>query len=108
MLERELVLTGPKQIGYISYQEKEPRGNEVLVRTTVSGIKHGTDINLYRAANPFAQEIFDPVLRLFRPPQDGEQVAPWYPHRLGSWDAGVVQAVGADVRGLQPGDALPG
>jgi threonine dehydrogenase-like Zn-dependent dehydrogenase len=108
MLERELVLTGPKQIGYISYQEKEPRGNEVLVRTTVSGIKQGTEINLYRGANPFAKEIFDPVLRLFRPPQDGEQVAPWYPHRLGSWAVGVVEAVGPDVQRFKPGDVVHG
>jgi threonine dehydrogenase-like Zn-dependent dehydrogenase len=80
----------------------------VLVETTLSGIKHGTEINLYRGTNPFADQLWDPVLRVFRAPEEDESVAPFFPHTLGSWAAGVVKQVGPDVRGLKPGDRVHG
>jgi hypothetical protein len=63
----ELLVTAPREIGYGEYTDAELKGNQVLVETTVSGIKHGTEINLYRGTNPFADQLFDPVLRVFRP-----------------------------------------
>src|SRR6185369_16169888 len=104
----ELIVRTPKEIGFVEYQDSEPGVSEVLVQTTVSGIKHGTEINMYRGTLPFASELWDPELRLFRSPGDGESVTPFYPHTLGSWAAGVVLKVGPEVRNLKPGDMVHG
>src|SRR5437667_6555996 len=104
----ELVVQSPKQIGFVEYSDLDPAGNQVLVDTLVSGIKHGTELNIYRGTLPFADELFDPVLRLFRPPRVGEHIAPYYPHTLGSWAAGRVRKVGPTVQHLKPGDLVHG
>lgn len=104
----ELVVESPKKIGFTEYTDREPVGSEVLVRTTVSGIKHGTELNMYRGTLPFAEELWDSDLRLFRQPGEGEQVAPFFPHTLGSWAAGVVEKVGPDVKRFRPGDQVHG
>src|SRR5215510_1593764 len=104
----ELIVRTPKEIGFVEYQDREPAMSEVLVQTTVSGIKHGTEINMYRGTLPFASELWDAELRLFRAPEDGESVVPFYPHTLGSWAAGEVLKVGPDVRNLKPGDLVHG
>ena len=104
----ELVVESPRQIGFAEYEDRDPIGNEVLVQTSVSGIKHGTELNLYRGTTPFADELWDPDLRLFRPPREDEQVPSFFPHTLGSWAAGVVVKVGPDVQGLKPGDRVHG
>ena len=81
----ELVVESPKKVALVAYEDRALVDNEVLIRTTVSGIKHGTEINLYRGIVPFADQLWDPALRLFRPPRDDEEPAPFFPHRLGSW-----------------------
>ncbi len=104
----ELIVESPRKISYLEYADREPVGREVLVRTTVSGIKHGTELNMYRGTLPFAEELWDPDLRLFRQPGPGEQVAPFFPHTLGSWAAGVVEKVGPEVKRFRPGDLVHG
>jgi len=104
----ELIVTEPRHIGYAEYADREPVGSEVLIETRVSGLKHGTELNMYRGTLPFAEELWDPQLRLFRPPGDDERLMPFYPHTLGSWAAGVVRAVGPDVRRWQAGDLVHG
>jgi threonine dehydrogenase-like Zn-dependent dehydrogenase len=107
-MPQELVVISPKTIGFSSYEDRQPAGDEVLIQTQVSGIKHGTELNMYRGTLPFASELWDPALRLFRPPGEGESVAPFYPHTLGSWAAGVVLQVGPEVRTFQKGDLVHG
>lgn len=107
-MPQELVVLSPRTIGFSHYDDRQPDGDEVLIKTTVSGIKHGTEINMYRGTLPFASELWDPVLRLFRSPGEGEAVAPFYPHTLGSWAAGVVIEVGPGVRTFKPGDIVHG
>lgn len=104
----ELIVESPKKVTFVAYQDREPAGNEVLIETTVSGIKHGTEINVYRGIVPFANQVWDPVLRLFRPPGEGEKVEPFFPHKMGSWAAGVVIRVGPEVRKFRPGDRVHG
>jgi threonine dehydrogenase-like Zn-dependent dehydrogenase len=104
----ELTIAAPWRIGYAAYADRQPAGSEVLVRTRVSGIKHGTELNMYRGTLPFADELFDLEARMFRPPHEGEHIAPFYPHTVGSWAAGVVVAVGPDVRRFRPGDRVHG
>jgi threonine dehydrogenase-like Zn-dependent dehydrogenase len=107
-MPRELIVESPRVIGYADYTDREPVGSQVRVRTQVSGIKHGTELNMYRGTLPFAAEKWDPDLRLFRPLHEDEVVAPFYPHTLGSWAAGVVEAVGPDVKRMRPGDCVHG
>ena len=107
-MPQELVVISPKTIGFSSYEDRQPAGDEVLIQTQVSGIKHGTELNMYRGTLPFASELWDPALRLFRSPGEGESVAPFYPHTLGSWAAGVVLKVGPEVRTFQKGDLVHG
>src|SRR3970040_292893 len=100
----ELTVEAPRRIGYTAYADRAPGGSEVRVHTRISGIKHGTELNMYRGTLPFADEVFDRDLRLCRPARDDERVAPFYPHTLGSWAAGVVEAIGPGVRCFAPGD----
>jgi threonine dehydrogenase-like Zn-dependent dehydrogenase len=104
----ELIVETPKDIAFTEYQDRAPQGGEVLVRTLVSGIKHGTELNMYRGTLPFATELWDPELRLFRSPEGGESIAPFFPHTLGSWSAGIVEQVGPEVRQFRPGDQVHG
>ena len=104
----ELIAQSPRNIGYAEYNDRDLAADEVLVQTLVSGIKHGTELNTYRGTLPFASELWDPVLRLFRPPRDDEHVSPYYPHTMGSWAAGVVRAVGPTVRAFKPGSFVHG
>jgi len=107
-MPKEIIVESPKKLVFRDYEEKDPAGDEVLVQTLVSGIKSGTELNLYRGANPFVDEVWDQELRLFRPPREGENLVPFFPHTLGSWAAGVVRKVGSDVRRFKPGDLVHG
>ena len=62
----ELIAQSPRNIGYAEYSDHDPVADQVLVQTLVSGIKHGTELNTYRGTLPFASELWDPRLRLFR------------------------------------------
>ena len=76
------------------------------MQTLVSGIKHGTELNMYRGTLPFASSS-GTRLAPFPPPEPDEQIAPFYPHTLGS-GAGVVTAVGPEVKRFKPGDLVHG
>jgi threonine dehydrogenase-like Zn-dependent dehydrogenase len=104
----EIIVESPKKIAFREYEDREPVGEEVLVQTLVSGIKSGTELNLYSGANPFVNEVWDQELRLFRPVREDEELAPFFPHTLGSWAAGVVSRVGAGVSRYKPGDLVHG
>ncbi|MHB0858686.1 MAG: zinc-dependent alcohol dehydrogenase [Anaerolineae bacterium] len=107
-MPRELMVTSPKIIAYFPYEDPEPAGSQVLVRTTVSGIKHGTELNHYRGQVPFENQTWDPTLRLFRPLREHERNAPFFPHSLGSWAAGVVERIGPDITRFRVGDRVHG
>jgi threonine dehydrogenase-like Zn-dependent dehydrogenase len=104
----EIIVESPKKIGFREYEDRDPIGEEVLVQTLVSGIKSGTELNLYRGANPFVKEVWDPELRLFRPAHEDEELTPFFPHTLGSWASGMVCKVGAGVSRYKPGDLVHG
>ena len=104
----ELMIDSPRVIGFAEYAEAEPTGSEVLIETTVSGLKHGTEMNMYRGTQPFAEEVWDSQMRIFRAPRDDERTGSFYPHTTGSWAAGVVRAVGPQATRFKPGDRVHG
>jgi len=101
---QEFVVTAPRQIEFRDYNEPPLKPNEVRVRAIVSGIKHGTEMNLYRGQSPFASKTFDRDYRLFLP-QEGQSL---YPTNLGSWLAGEVVEVGSAVTRFKAGDNVHG
>ena len=76
---------------------------EIRVRSLVSGISHGTELNLYRGTSAFADRVFDRDLRAFVSP---DPPRPAYPATLGYELVGTVDEIGAEVRELQPGDLV--
>jgi threonine dehydrogenase-like Zn-dependent dehydrogenase len=76
---------------------------EIRVRALVSGISHGTELNLFRGTSAFADRVFDRDLRAFVRP---DPPRPAYPATLGYELVGTVGEIGAEVRELQPGDLV--
>jgi threonine dehydrogenase-like Zn-dependent dehydrogenase len=101
---REFVLTAPYQIEFREYSEPPLQPDEVRVRAIVSGIKHGTEMTLYRGRTPFIEQAFDLNTRMFVPRSDGS----FFPHNLGSWLTGEVIEVGSAVTRFKAGDKVHG
>ncbi len=101
---QEFVVTAPYQIEFRDYTEPPLKPNEVRVRAIVSGIKHGTEMNIYRGKTPFATRAFDAEYRMFVP-QEGFNL---FPTNLGSWLVGEVVEVGSAVTRFKVGDRVHG
>ena len=101
-MPRELLLTGPRAVRLVAYDEAPLEPRQVRARGVVSGVSHGTELALYRGVSAFDRKRFDLALRLFvdEPEQDA------YPMRLGYEWIGVVQDAGDGVHGVQVGDRL--
>lgn len=96
-----LVLTGPRSLRFVDVDRRPLEAGEVRLRTLVSGISHGTELNSYRGTAPFATQAFDPDLRVFVPSDGAEQTV-----RLGYDLVGEVIEVAPDVDGVAVGDLL--
>ena len=90
----ELLATGPKELKFKTYRERKLRVNQVRAQAILSGISHGTELNLYRGTAPFYNKIFDMKMRLFL---EGENFSS-YPIKLGYERVGKVIDVGEEVR----------
>lgn len=101
---KEFVVTAPLTIKFREYADPPLKANEVRVSAVVSGIKHGTELNIYRGKTPFLTRAFDPVYRMFLP-RDGHSL---YPANLGSWLVGEVTEVGGAVTRFKIGDKVHG
>jgi 2-desacetyl-2-hydroxyethyl bacteriochlorophyllide A dehydrogenase len=100
---RALLLEGPRTL---RLQDEDAPGlgpRQIRVRSLVSGISHGTELNLYRGTSAFADRVFDRDLRAFVRP---DPPRPAYPATLGYELVGTVDEIGAEVRELQPGDLV--
>jgi 2-desacetyl-2-hydroxyethyl bacteriochlorophyllide A dehydrogenase len=78
-----------------------PRG--IHVKALLSGISHGTELNLYRGTSAFADRVFDRDLRVFVSPDPPRST---YPATLGYELVGRVEQTGTAVDELQPGDLV--
>lgn len=101
---KEFIVTAPRQLEFRDYEEAPLKPDEVRVRSIVSGIKHGTEMALYRGKTPFKTKRFDSEYRMFMPEEDHSL----YPTNLGSWLSGEVIEVGRDVTRFKVGDRVHG
>jgi hypothetical protein len=56
----ELSLTGPRALTLTPYKEASLKPDQVRAEAILSGISHGTEMNLYRGTAPFRNKRFDP------------------------------------------------
>ena len=90
---RTIVITEPYKVAIEQAETPEPEPGQILVRTTLSGISAGTEMNLYRGTNP------DLVRRRW-----GERFV--YPFVPGYQALGVVEHRSPDVTGFEVGDRV--
>jgi threonine dehydrogenase-like Zn-dependent dehydrogenase len=100
---RVLVLEGPRTLRLRDDDATKVAARQVRVRALVSGISHGTELNLYRGTSAFADREFDRELRAFVKP---DPPRPTYPAMLGYSLVGVVEEVGDAVIEFEPGDLV--
>ena len=99
-MARALVLEGPRSLRLQDADSPDLGPRDVRVRTLLSGVSHGTELNLYRGTSAFADRAFDKDLRAFVRP---DPPRPAYPAPLGYELVGRVEEVGDEVDELAPG-----
>lgn len=99
-MPKELLITGPRTVTLLDYDEEPLRPNEVRAEAILSAISHGTEVSLYRGSSAFHGRAFDRELRVFKATEES------YPTRLGYEWVGRVSKVGPDVMGFAVGDAV--
>ncbi len=102
-MARALVLEGPRSLRLQDEDLPDLGPRDVRVRALVSGISHGTELNLYRGSSAFANRAFDRDLRAFVRP---EAQRPAYPAPLGYELVGRVEEVGPAVTEVEPGTVV--
>jgi 2-desacetyl-2-hydroxyethyl bacteriochlorophyllide A dehydrogenase len=100
---RALLLEGPRTLRLRDEDAPGLGRREIRVRSLLSGISHGTELNLYRGTSAFADRVFDRSLRAFVSP---DPPRPTYPAMLGYELVGTVAETGADVHEVKPGDLV--
>jgi 2-desacetyl-2-hydroxyethyl bacteriochlorophyllide A dehydrogenase len=100
---RALLLEGPRTLRLCDEEAPGLAPRAIRVRSLLSGISHGTELNLYRGSSAFADRIFDRSLRAFVAP---EPPRPTYPATLGYELVGTVAETGADVHELHVGNLV--
>jgi threonine dehydrogenase-like Zn-dependent dehydrogenase len=90
---RALTLVGPRQLEIREEPSATLGPGQARLRSLVSGISHGTELNLYRGTSPFRENEFDREQRLFRPRQDND----FRPHGIGYELVSEVVEVAPDV-----------
>jgi 2-desacetyl-2-hydroxyethyl bacteriochlorophyllide A dehydrogenase len=100
---RSAVIVGPRAVE-VREQEVDPPGpGQVLVRTLVSAISAGTEMNVYRGRAPQWRTRQDPVSGLFVPTDEPD----WsYPLAYGYAAVGRVEMLGSGVDRPQVGDLV--
>ena len=103
-MSRTLVIDGPRRLRLAEQPSRPLRPGEVRLRARMSGISHGTELNLYRGTSAFADKVFDRGLRAFVAPAAGSASA--YPVTLGYEMVGEVVEVGSDVTAVKVGELV--
>lgn len=100
---RQLIFPEPYRVDFAEVELPAPGPRQILARTLLSGISHGTEMVAYSGGGPFRDQMFTAERRFAPRPAD----QPFYPYRHAGYDAvGVVEAVGAEVRDVRVGDRV--
>ena len=99
---RALMLTAPRQLSFEALPTGPPGPGEIRLRSLLSGISHGTELNLYRGTSAFVDHKFDRELRAIVPVGETDP----YPAPLGYGLVGVVEEIGPGVEAFRPGDVV--
>jgi 2-desacetyl-2-hydroxyethyl bacteriochlorophyllide A dehydrogenase len=86
-MSRELLVTAPRTVAIVEREDPPLEVRQLRARALVSGISHGTELQLWRGTSAFRGSRFDTDLRLFVPDESGDS----YPLRLGYEWVGVVE-----------------
>jgi 2-desacetyl-2-hydroxyethyl bacteriochlorophyllide A dehydrogenase len=97
-------LDGPRALRLSNHPSRPLNAGEVRLRARLSGISHGTELNLYRGTSAFTDKVFDRGLRAFVAPHAG--TVSTYPVTLGYEMISEVVEVGPDVVDVQVGDLV--
>lgn len=103
-MSRALVLDGPRQLQLAEQDSPPLQAGEARLRARLSGISHGTELNLYRGTSAFMDKVFDRGLRAFVTPPAGSAAA--YPVTLGYEMVSEVVEVAPDVTDVKVGDLV--
>lgn len=101
-MAKTLHLTAPRQLAYETIVNAPLQDNQVRAEAVLSGISHGTELNLYRGTAPFHEKYFDEAYRLFL---DGRQETNYLSYLGYEW-VGRVTEVGAAIQHLKSGDLV--
>ena len=70
---KRVVISQPLEVGIEEAEEPQPGPGEILIRTLITGISAGTEMNLYRGTNPdlvrrrWGEEFVYPMMPLGSP-----------------------------------------
>src|SRR5207244_112625 len=92
MHQLQSVIVRPFKVEIRSIDLPAPAANQILVRTEASAVSAGTELAVYTGTH---QWLRDPNLPDWK-----------FPFRPGYSAAGVVSAVGSDVKGVKAGDRV--
>ncbi len=101
-MPKALRLVAPKTLAYRDYDVPPLGPRDVRLHSVLSGISHGTELNLYRGTSPFAEKQFDRDKRMFVSRQDPGFV----PSGLGYELISRVVEVGSAVDKVSVGDLV--
>jgi len=92
-MPRALYLVAPRTLEFHDYDLAPLGPRDVRLQSVLSGISHGTELNLYRGTSPFVDKRFDPNSRMFvTRPDPG-----FSPSRLGYELVSRVVEIGSQV-----------
>jgi 2-desacetyl-2-hydroxyethyl bacteriochlorophyllide A dehydrogenase len=103
-MPKEFFVVAPHRIELREYVEPSLGPGEVRVKSILSGISHGTELNLYRGTTPFSEKTFDTEHRLFVPGKGKLS----FPLQLGYEMIGRVVEAAPDVAAPAVGELVHG
>lgn len=99
---RCLMITAPGKVEIIPEPVNRPGRGQVLARSVVSGISHGTELAWYRGQAPGLHLGWDPRIRVYRDEMPGRG----YPVAPGYETVALVEETGSGVTGVRPGQLV--
>lgn len=100
-----IILTAPKQIELVEYEDPPLGAQQVRIHTLYSGISAGTELASYRGTNPYMNKQWDAERRLF---VQGSSTLTYPITNLGYEEVGEIVELGSDVTRVKIGDRIWG